>query len=74
MGHELSGSKPIRKQSATRLCKLRSRMPKVMLVRKNVAPQVAGLRRTGLLSAAARGASVSGVPELELARLRRAAW
>eukprot|EP00959_Pyramimonas_sp_CCMP1952_P434942 9107253-Pyramimonas_sp.AAC.1 len=48
-------------------------MPRVMMVRKSAAPQVTALWRTGLLPAAAHGASVSGVSELELAKLRRAA-
>eukprot|EP00959_Pyramimonas_sp_CCMP1952_P348773 7306881-Pyramimonas_sp.AAC.1 len=48
-------------------------MPRVLMVRKSAGGLVTALWRTGLLPAAAHGASVSGASEQEVLRLRRTA-
>ena len=72
LGHELSGPKPIIKQAKARLKKLAERIPRLKMLRR-ATNKATMLWRTGLMPAAAHGATVSGVNNSELASLRQTA-
>eukprot|EP00959_Pyramimonas_sp_CCMP1952_P297040 6214249-Pyramimonas_sp.AAC.1 len=72
-GHELSGPKPIRERAKARLKQLADRLPRLRMLRRGACNRVTALWRTGPMPAAAHGATVSGVNNSELAKLRQTA-
>ncbi|CAK0840937.1 unnamed protein product, partial [Prorocentrum cordatum] len=70
MGHELAGSRALRRREHERVRHVLARRGRLRILHGAVGPKVRKLQRTGLAPAAARGAGVSGVAPQALRQLR----
>eukprot|EP00959_Pyramimonas_sp_CCMP1952_P299244 6259072-Pyramimonas_sp.AAC.2 len=73
LGHDIADGRVIHTVAKGRLSKLQERMGRDKLPQATAGSMVGTIWRTGLLAGAARGSSVSSVPDCDLKKLRQTA-